>query len=403
MHTSCTSMLCILVSCSCLQAVLNTVVCIGLAQGLCNMATPRYRLQGMSDRHTRTGMHIYLLDIVFYCSHCAVALFAIYSVTAVCTGFVQHAEQPGTACSICLTGPTHQIGAHIYDRCATRAVQLHLFAAISCFCVVSGCTGFVQHAVKTNTARYSLHGMSDRNTREKACISIPLCLAALIVQLQLSASYPDYCCMHRVCAACRGSQVTACKVIQTNRTHLTRYIDVQQYTCNILGTCFVICSCLLLSAGCVAAACTGFVQHAHTARYRCRFALIGTTLVRMSRSITVVMLLKLCVAVCKLSGYCCMHRVCAACRKSGSPCKVIRPTEHIQTGTLMSESILATYEQLVLHLLAVGCNCLHRVCAACPPARYRLHGMSDCVITRTGRHTFISTCCAKVCNSNWSV
>jgi hypothetical protein len=48
-----------------------------------------------------------------------------------------------------------------------------------------------------------------------------------------------------------------------------------------------------------------------------------------------------------------MHRVCAACRKSGSPCKVIRTTEHIQTGTLMSESILATYEQLVLHLLAV--------------------------------------------------
>jgi hypothetical protein len=94
------------------------------------------------------------------------------------------------------------------DRCATPAVQLHLLAAISWFCVVSGCTGFVQHAVLP-TQPGTGHGMSDRiNTREQACTYIPLCFAALIVQLQLHASYPDYCCMHRVCAASRGSQVT---------------------------------------------------------------------------------------------------------------------------------------------------------------------------------------------------
>jgi hypothetical protein len=57
-----------------------------------------------------------------------------------------------------------------------------------------------------NTARYRLHGMClTASTREQACTYIPLCFAALIVQLH--ASYPDYC-MHRVCAASRGSQVT---------------------------------------------------------------------------------------------------------------------------------------------------------------------------------------------------
>jgi hypothetical protein len=90
---------------------------------------------------------------------------------------------------------------------------------------VSGCTGFVQHAV-ANTARYLPMDVSDRiNTREQACTYIPLCFAALIVQLQLQAIL--------ITAACTGfvQQVVevrqACKVIQTDRTHPTGYIDVR--------------------------------------------------------------------------------------------------------------------------------------------------------------------------------
>jgi hypothetical protein len=59
---------------------------------------------------------------------------------------------------------------------------------------VSGCTGFVQHAVKT-TQPDVLHGMSDRiNTRKS--MHIFHCLAAQL-QLQLFASYPNT-------AACTG-------------------------------------------------------------------------------------------------------------------------------------------------------------------------------------------------------
>jgi hypothetical protein len=71
------------------------------------------------------------------------------------------------------------------DRCATRAVQLHLLAAISWFCVVSGCTGFVQHAVLPTQPGTAPWYVSDRiNTRAKHA-HIFHCFAALIVQLQL--------------------------------------------------------------------------------------------------------------------------------------------------------------------------------------------------------------------------
>jgi hypothetical protein len=72
--------------------------------------------------------------------------------------------------------------------------------------------------------------------------------------------YPDYCCMHRVCA-CRGSQVAACRSF--NRTHLTRYIDVQQYTGNILGNLFwsYAAVCCYLLAVVLQLPAQGFVQH----------------------------------------------------------------------------------------------------------------------------------------------
>jgi hypothetical protein len=74
------------------------------------------------------------------------------------------------------------------------------------------------------------------------------------------------------------NQVTACRVIQTDRTHPTGYI-VNNILCNILGNLFwsyaAVC-CYLLAV--VAAACWGFVQHApHSQVQAAGFALIGTT------------------------------------------------------------------------------------------------------------------------------
>jgi hypothetical protein len=56
------------------------------------------------------------------------------------------------------------------------------------------------------------------------------------------------------------------------------------------------------------------------------------------------------------------------------PARSFRPTEHIQPGTLMSNSILVTYWATCfghMQLFAaicwlLCCSCLHRVCAACP-------------------------------------
>jgi hypothetical protein len=70
------------------------------------------------------------------------------------------------------------------------------------------------------------HVVSDRiNTREKAYIYSTL-FAALIVQLQLFKAI-------LITAACTGFvhvvevRLQACKVIQTDRTHPTGYIDVR--------------------------------------------------------------------------------------------------------------------------------------------------------------------------------
>jgi hypothetical protein len=93
-----------MVSCSCLQAVLNTVVCTGLWQGFVQHGnTAKYGLQGMSDRiDTRTGMHIYIR--VFCSSHCAVAAVCNL-VTAVCTGCCAACRNQ-TACKVHYTDAT---------------------------------------------------------------------------------------------------------------------------------------------------------------------------------------------------------------------------------------------------------------------------------------------------------
>jgi hypothetical protein len=91
--------------------------------------TARYSLQHLFDQHITIG----------------------------CTHLCQIAGQPGCSVSCLLLSPGF---------------------------VLSGCTGFV---LLNQHTRYSLHGMFDRvNTREKMHY-IPLCLAALIVQLQLQA------------------------------------------------------------------------------------------------------------------------------------------------------------------------------------------------------------------------
>jgi hypothetical protein len=78
-------------------------------------------------------------------------------------------------------GPTHRNRhTHLCQIVVQLGLYSYLLAAISwlcCFLAAQFC------------GRYQLHGMSDRiNTREQACTYIPLCFAALIVQLQLRLS-----------------------------------------------------------------------------------------------------------------------------------------------------------------------------------------------------------------------
>jgi hypothetical protein len=79
--------------------------------------------------------------------------------------------------------------------------------------------------------------------------------------------------------------------------------------------------------------------------------------------------------------YCCMHRVCAAVVEVRlQPARSFRPTEHIQPGTLMSDSILVTYwatfwpYTAICYLLAVVLQ-LHWLLQHAHTARYRLQGV----------------------------
>jgi hypothetical protein len=118
------------------------------------------------------------------------------------------------------------------------------------------------------------------------------------------------------------------------------------------------CSCLL----------QGFVQHAHTARYRLQVR-VDEQLVRMSsRSIKLVMPPKLAAAVCKLFWLLLHAGVCAASWRSVPALRSVRTTERIQVGTLMSKNILASILATCFGICpsCCCCNCMHRVCAACP-------------------------------------
>jgi hypothetical protein len=155
--------------------------------------------------------------------------------------------------------------------------------------------------------------------------------------------------MHRVCA-CR-SQVAACKVIQTNRTHLTRYIDVQQYTGNILGNLFSYAAvCCYLLAVVLQLPAQGLCSMPTQPGTGCRFALIQ--LVRMSRSITA------CYAQTVHCSCLQIILVTAACTgfvqhvvEVNHPARSVRTTDNIQTGTPRPK----TYSNILSNLFCICC------------------------------------------------
>jgi hypothetical protein len=123
--------------------------------------------------------------------------------TAVCTGFCNMPSQPGT-CSICLMGPTHrnrhthlcqivvQLGCTVAPVCCHLLVVVLFLHRVCATCCVA------------NTARYRLHGMCLTASRTSMHIySTLFCCSDCAVAA--ARSYPDYCCMHRVCAS-RGSR-----------------------------------------------------------------------------------------------------------------------------------------------------------------------------------------------------
>jgi hypothetical protein len=158
-----------LVSCSCLQAVLNTVVCRGL-HGVCaTWQHSQIQAAGMSDRiDTREQA----CTSIFECSAALTVqlrLFAIYS------GYCRMHR----VCAACLETryslQVHYTDATLSNRCSDvcwqHAGQPVLFLcrclllAAGC-CVVTACTGFVRKP----TARYSLLVCLTASTHKQTCI-----------------------------------------------------------------------------------------------------------------------------------------------------------------------------------------------------------------------------------------
>jgi hypothetical protein len=159
-----------LVSCSCLQAVLNTVVCRGL-HGVCaTWQHSQIQAAGMSDRiDTREQACTSIFESVLQLSLCSCGCLQSILVTAVCTG----------VCAACLETryslQVHYTDATLSNRCSDvcwqHAGQPVLFLcrclllAAGC-CVVTACTGFVRKP----TARYSLLVCLTASTHKQTCI-----------------------------------------------------------------------------------------------------------------------------------------------------------------------------------------------------------------------------------------
>jgi hypothetical protein len=154
--------------------------------------------------------------------------------------------------------------------------------------------------------------------------------------------------------------------------------------CNSIGQ-------LQLSAGCseycrMHRACTGFVQHGNTAKYRLQACLTASThanrhaIFECSAALTVQLRLFAIYSGCR------MHRVCAACLETQ-----VQPARSTTDATLSNRcsDLLACWAAclVLMQVFAASCwllrcYCLHRVCAQANTARYSLLGMFDRVNTR---------------------
>jgi hypothetical protein len=164
--------------------------------------------------------------------------------------------------------------------------------------------------------------------------------------------------------------------------------------CNSIGQ-------LQLSAGCseycrMHRACTGFVQHGNTAKYRLQGMSdridtreqACTSIFECSAALTVQLRL---FAIYSTA----MRRVCAACLETRYPARSTIPTQHFQIGAVMSASMLGPVLFLCRCLLLAAASCC--VVTACTgfvhqanTARYSLLGMFDRVNTRKqSMHTYI--------------
>jgi hypothetical protein len=108
----------------------------------------------------------------------------------------------------------------------------------------------------------------------------------------------------------------------------------------------VSCSCLQAVLNTVVWACTGFVQHGNTAKYSCKACLTASTHANRHAHLysSVLQLSRVQLRLFAIySGYCRMHRVCAACLETGlQPARSTIPTQHFQIGAVMSASMLGS-------------------------------------------------------------
>jgi hypothetical protein len=143
-------------------------------------------------------------------------------------------------------------------------------------------------------------------------------------------------------------------------------------------------------------ACTGFVQHGNTAKYRLQACLTASTreqactsIFECSAALTVQLRL-----FAIYSGYCRMHRVCAACLETRYSLQVHYTDATLQIGAVMLAcwaACLVLMQVFAASCWLLRCYCLHRFVHQTNTARYSLLGMFDRVNTRK-QHAYVHTC-----------
>jgi hypothetical protein len=191
-----------------------------------------------------------------------------------------------------------------------------------------------------------------------------------IGQQPLSAGCSEYR-MHRVCATCHHSQVQ-CSICLMGPTHRNRHTSMPD-RCN--SGCTV--TCLLPSPGFVLFLAAQGLCNMLCCHSQVQAPWYVSDRINTRTSMHIYSTLFCCsdcaVAAASYPDYCCTGFVQQVVESGYRPARSFRPTEHIQPGTLMSDSILVTYWATCLAiysylLLSAGC-CVAtacRVCAACP-------------------------------------